>query len=458
MDLTSGLPFWSVRNGLLAVYPRLDGDLTCDVAIIGGGITGALVAYHLAEAGLGAVVMDRREIGWGSTAASTSLLQYEIDVLLTDLSDLVGLSHAQRAYLACRDAIDKLDNLAGKLSDATGFERKKSLYLATKKRDVKALRLELEHRRAIRLRVDWFDEGHIAERFPFERHAALLSHDAAQLDAYAMTHALLKDATRLGLQVFDRTNVASVEATPEGVTLVTAEGCVVRARHVVFATGYETHEFLEQQVACLVSTYALVSEPLPSFTGWGEDCCLIWEHAQPYLYMRTTADGRVMIGGEDEGFKNPTRRDRLLPHKTVRLAKRFREFFPALEMEVAFAWAGTFGETRDGLAYIGEHPQWPSAYFALGYGGNGITYSVLAAEIIRDAILGCPNAYSDLFRFDRQARCVFSPNPAGSRTPSIMAVNVLRMKPSTRSGLLESAYTMRGETRTAAKPACRISG
>ena len=108
-----------------------------------------------------------------------------------------------------------------------------------------------------------------------------------------------------------------------------------------------------------------------------------------------------MMGGEDEEFRDPAKRDRLLPRKTERLSKRFRELFPALDMQVAFAWAGTFGETKDGLAYIGEHPDWPSSYFALGYGGNGITYSVLAAEIIRDALLDRRNADAELFRFDR---------------------------------------------------------
>ena len=401
MDLTSGYPFWPVRDGLLHTYPRLDHDATCDVAIIGGGITGALVAHHLVAEGLDALVLDRREIGWGSTAASTSLLQYEIDVPLADLSKLRGARDAERAYLACRDAIDKLERLASLLPDHTGFQRKKSLYLATRKRDRKALRTELDLRRAIGLRVDWLDEADIAERFAFRRPAALLSHDAAQVDAFALTHALLHDASGRGLRVFDRTNVAAVDAATGGVTLRTADGCSVRARRLVFASGYETHDFLKQKVARLISTYALASEPVASFEGWGEDRCVIWEHAHPYLYLRTTDDGRVIVGGEDEDFRDPARRDRLLPKKTARLAERFRELFPDIAFEVAFSWAGTFGETEDGLAYIGEHPDWPSAYFALGYGGNGITYSLLAAEIIRDAMLGRPNDDADLFRFDR---------------------------------------------------------
>ena len=61
----------------------------------------------------------------------------------------------------------------------------------------------------------------------------------------------------------------------------------------------------------------------------------------------------------------------------------------------------TFGETKDGLAFIGQIRQMPRCYFALGFGGNGITYSVIAAEIIRDALLQRPNADARLFRFDR---------------------------------------------------------
>jgi glycine/D-amino acid oxidase-like deaminating enzyme len=86
--------------------------------------------------------------------------------------------------------------------------------------------------------------------------------------------------------------------------------------------------------------------------GWGEDRCLIWEHSRPYLYLRTTAEDRVMFGGEDEDFRDPIRRDRLIGKKAERLTERFRELFPDIAMEVAFASTGTFGETEDGLAYV----------------------------------------------------------------------------------------------------------
>ena len=192
-----------------------------------------------------------------------------------------------------------------------------------------------------------------------------------------------------------------METTNIGMTLRTDGGCTVRARSVIFASGYEAHSLLKKKVAKLISTFALVSEPVASFTGWGEDQCVIWEHAKPYLYLRTTADGRVLIGGEDDPFRNPKRRDSLIDRKTKKLVGKFGELFPGIAVQVAYAWAGTFGESRDSLAYIGQHPEWPHAYFALGYGGNGITFSLLAAEIIRDAVTGRTNENADLFRFGR---------------------------------------------------------
>ena len=73
MNLTSSHPFWSVRNGLPANYPSLRRDVSCDAVVIGGGITGAL-AVHLVEAGVEALLIDKRDIGTGGTSASTALL------------------------------------------------------------------------------------------------------------------------------------------------------------------------------------------------------------------------------------------------------------------------------------------------------------------------------------------------------------------------------------------------
>jgi glycine/D-amino acid oxidase-like deaminating enzyme len=400
MDLMSGYPFWPIKNGLIASYPTLKQDLACDVAVIGGGITGALIAYYLTETGCDTVLVDRRDIGGGSTSASTALLQYEVDTPLFRLIDLVGREHAVRSYLLCLEAIGKLGRLIENLDDDCGFEHKHSLYLASRRRHVGDLRKEYAARRACGIRLDLLDQADIAARYSFRYPAALLSYDAAQVDAYRLTHALLRAAARRGLRIYDRTLVTDCAHTAAGVQLTTERGCRIAARKVAVAAGFEAQQYLRRKVATFKSTYALISEPLEHFAGW-PDQCLIWESARPYVYLRTTSDGRAIIGGEDDLFDSEARRERRLERKRDKLVKRFRAMFPEIDLDVAYYWAGTFGETADGLAYIGETSEFPNGYFALGYGGNGITYSLIAAEIIRDIYTGRPNRDAAIFRFDR---------------------------------------------------------
>ena len=400
MNLTSTHPFWSVNNGLPANYPSLQRDVSCDAVVIGGGITGALVAVHLVEAGVKTLLIDKRDIGTGSTSASTALLQYEIDVPLRELIQKVGPAAATRSYQLCRESIGKLERLAARLKIDCGFERKPSLFLARHQREIPELREEFQLRRKMGLELEFYDAAAIQKRFPFSRPAALFSQDGGQVDPHRLTHGLLAAGKRAGLEVCDRTEMKRLEQIRRGVRISTHNGYKITARRAVIAAGFESKALLKGEAGTLKSTYALISEPLPRISEWHKQC-LIWDSGSPYLYLRTTTEGRVIVGGEDEDFVNAKRRDALISQKTRTLVKKFGRLFPDVSLEVAFAWAGTFGETKDGLAYIGVHPKFPHTYFALGYGGNGITFSLIAAEIIRDGFLGRKNRDASIFRFGR---------------------------------------------------------
>ena len=400
MELTSDYPFWSIRNGLPANYPSLDRDLQCDVVVIGGGITGALVAFHLAEAGVQTVLLDKRDIGTGSTSASTGLLQYEVDVPLRMLAKRIGFKAAARSYQLCDEAIDKLCRLAGKLKIECGFERRPSLFLASEAEQIAGLREELRLRRSIGLDLDFWSEADIERHFPFSRPAALFSQHAAQVDPHQLTHGLLAAAARRGLQLFDRTRATRFQPNRTGITVTTEEGFMVKARRAVMAAGFESMTYVRGEGGTLKSTYALISEPAGQIKGWFRRS-LIWESSLPYLYLRTTSDQRIIVGGEDVDLVRAPARDALICRKAAILRRKFHALFPDIKLEMAYAWAGTFGETKDGLAYIGENRGMPHAYFALGYGGNGITYSIIAAEIIRDSFLGRSNPDARIFRFGR---------------------------------------------------------
>ncbi len=147
------------------------------------------------------------------------------------------------------------------------------------------------------------------------------------------------------------------------------------------------------------STYALITEPM-DLSFWPRGA-LIWETGDPYLYARTTSDRRIIMGGEDDNILEGYRRDRQLAQKTQTLLRKFNAVMPGHSLEPAFSWAGSFGTTRDGLPYIGLFPGMRRRYFALGFGGNGITFSAMAATILADLFEGKSNADARIFCFER---------------------------------------------------------
>jgi len=400
MNLTTGYPYSLINSGLPAHYPKLEQSIKTDVLIIGAGISGALSAYHLINAGIQCVLVDARTVGLGSTCASTSLLQYELDKPLCELAKQIGYVEAARAYTMCAEAIDSLESISQKLKFKS-FEKQQSLFFAAYKKDKKLIEEEFSIRKKAGFQVQFLNEEQIQQQFGFSSPAAILSSKAAAMDAYLFTHALLAAGIKKGLAVFDRTNISKIAYKKRGVTLTAGNGHLINAKKIVNAAGYEITEFIEKKIITLHSTYALASEHIQSPMPVWRDKTMLWNTADPYLYMRLTKDNRIIIGGRDEDYYNPARRDRLIKKKTALLKKDFLKLFPAIDFVPEFSWTGTFGSTQDALPYIGTYSKTPHTYYALGFGGNGITFSLIAAKIITDMIKGKKNKDAELYAFNR---------------------------------------------------------
>src|SRR5688572_19649223 len=400
MDLRSSYPYSFMVKGIIRSYPSLMNNLTTEVAIIGAGITGALVAYYLNKNGIKVSIFDRRHTGMGSTAASTGLLQYEIDTPLFKLKEKITEENAVKSYMLCRQAIYDLKKLCTQLKTDTGFKIRPSFQFASFKKDKEQLFKEYHLRKKAGIQLQWLDETEIMSRFGFNKPAGILSPDGGEVDAYSLTHALLKPLGKKHLGVYDNTEIVAIHQHKRGVELIAENGKKIKAKKLVIACGYESQKYLPYKVENLKSTYCIASEPLSCKDFWYKNC-LIWETASPYLYLRSTSDNRIIIGGKDDQFTNAGKRDAAITVKAKRLEKSFLKLFPHILFKTDFKWAGIFAETKDGLPYIGSIRQYPHTYFALGYGGNGIVFGFLSAQIIRDMIMGKSNSNSALFGFDR---------------------------------------------------------
>jgi glycine/D-amino acid oxidase-like deaminating enzyme len=402
MRLHTGRPFWPIKDGLPGVYPGLDTSVTCEFVVLGAGITGAILAHRLASAGRDVIVLDRREAASGSTAATTALIQSELDIPAPQLARKFGDALALEIQEATRRCVSDFVALGKRIGEYA--PSRPTLKLASSKRDMRGLHADYTYRKQHGFDVQWLLADDLAGEYGMTRPGAIRSADSAECDPYAFTHKLLAKAVACGARVYDRVPVREVLLGSDwggDVIITTEQGHVVRARSVIAATGYESTQWLGKRPASLRNTYAFVSEPIPrSETTWPQHA-LVWETARPYLYLRTTPDGRVLVGGEDDRFRTPVARDRRIDKKVDKLVAKVTELMPHLELEPAYSWAGTFGETSDALPRIGPVNGKPNLFVAACYGGNGITFSMLAAEMLESRMRGEAHPLADCMRCDR---------------------------------------------------------
>jgi glycine/D-amino acid oxidase-like deaminating enzyme len=414
-SIRSSQPYFLLRNGIGDAGETLADDVTCDVAIIGAGVTGALVADALVDTGLRIVMLERLGPSQGSTAATTALLQYEIDTHLTDLVQMLGAERAARAYRACQASFRLLERRYPELLGLADYERRESLYLAADEDAVPGLRAELGARQGIGIACTWVEQAELERRFGARRPGAILSSIGAQMDPVRFTSALLAGCRRHGVRIFERAAVERIDEVAERLLLQTRSGRTVSAAHVVVCAGYESLQLAPPGIADVDNTFALVTEPAAD-RAHVDRLPLVWESARPYLYVRGTRDGRVIAGGADVPFKDPMARELLLSRQLRRVRQAYEATFGEPLPPIAYGWAGSFARTPDGLPFIGAVPGAnPRLQFALCFGGNGITYAAHAGDMIRAGLEGRPHALDEVFGFGRLGGAQAWAAPAAQR-------------------------------------------
>ena len=399
MKLRSPEAFWLLKNGILNSYPSLQENISCDIAVIGAGITGALISHALHKAGYDTVVIDKRDVANGSTAATTSLLQYEIDTMMVDLAKMIGEEGAVACYRAGVQSIHTLKKLVKKERIDGGFERKQSLQVAHAKEEIPQLLKEYWFRKKHGFDVTWLSSEEIKERFKMDSHPGILSKEGASIDAFLLAHELFHKNNGQGLRIYDHTAIREI-TYGDRVAIETEQGHRVECKRVVFCTGYEALSMFREKYAKIKSTFVTVSEQNINLYNDLKDV-VIWDTANPYIYLRTTDDKRLLVGGEDIGYKYDGISDKLKNKKAERLIDKARKLFPSLHFTKDYNWAGPFGVTKDGLPYMGTHHRYKNALFILGFGGNGITYSVQGMKLVLKLLAEEEDPLLHYYRFDR---------------------------------------------------------
>jgi glycine/D-amino acid oxidase-like deaminating enzyme len=356
-----------------------------DVVIIGGGITGAISAYLFSNAGISVALLESRVVAHGSTAASTALMMQEPDRDFRDLSRRFGRSATREIWLALRRATRELERTIRSLRIACDLHTRDSVYYTINPKKVPTLRKEFEARKRARLPGRWLSSTALYRLTGITAVAAIATPGNAEANPIRACHGFLAAAISRGARVFEGSPAHRIQSSSNGVVVHTPGGSI-GAKAAVIATGYSRrgHEPYVGRFK-MTDTYVIATRRLPvqirrAIPG---SRAMGWDTDRPYHYFRWTADGRLMVGGVDTVHRTVKGSGKRISHARVLLTSHLGKLYPSLANEApVYAWEGLFAETPDGLPYIGTHSRYPNHLFALGYGGNGITASFLAASLL----------------------------------------------------------------------------
>lgn len=399
LDLRTGRPVWFAYRAPTVPVEKMTRDAKADVLIVGMGISGAMMAEALTAHGRSVICIDRRGPLKGSTPATTALVQFEIDQPLTTLSSMIGKAVAQQAWRRSRIAVTNLRGRIEELGIHCDLTGRQSLYLAGTTLGPSGLHAEAEARREAGIAANYLTAAVLKDRFGIARDGAILSHDNLALDPRKLTVGLFIKVLHRKAKFYAPVEATTFDDTSDQVIVGTENGPTITAKHVVLTTGYELTDIVPRLAHQVISTWAIATRPQPR-NVW-PSAAFIWEASDPYLYMRATVDGRVICGGEDEEFTDEDKRDKLLAQKTTQISKKLGKLIPGLDASPDFAWTGSFGTTTTGLPYIGAVPRHPRIFAVMGYGGNGITFSQIASEIVSAALVGLNDTDAASFAFNR---------------------------------------------------------
>ena len=400
MNIHSGTLYWPTTTARYTPEPVPQMLDYYDVVIVGAGMSGSLAALALIEAGLTVAVLDKREMGSGSTSANTGLLQYSNDIMLHELIDQIGEKEAVQFYKLCYKAIDDIEEIIIRLGIEADFKRRPSVCFASDENDVEKIIAEYTTLQKHGLPCDYFGPNEMADKLPFTKPGALLTYNDAEINPLKFVHGLLHNLAKKGTHLFPFVEVKDVYETNKRLEIRTSNQTFY-ANKILFTTGYETVPVGKRIGADINRSYVMVSKPINEWKDWYKQA-LIWETKRPYLYIRSTADNRMIIGGLDDDKPEAPCSDEIIQERAMNLLQEAKKLFPSYDMEMEYAYAASFGESIDNLPFIGEHPTKNNHYYLLGYGGNGTVYSMLGAEILKDLITGKHNENAEIVQLERK--------------------------------------------------------
>ncbi len=410
--INGGVSFWWQQLGAPAPRAALEGDIDCDVCIVGGGLTGLWTAYALAEADptLDIVVIDAEFAGFGASGRNGGWLSAGLSGSKEKYAETHGRDGVVALVRAMEQAVDDVIEVCRAEGIDADIVKNGVLHIARSQAQLVRMREGLmsdarwgigaEHHRELTT-----DE--VGQRLQVERLlGGMFSPHGARVHPAKLVAGVAGAVERRGVRIFERTRATRIE--PGAVT--TDHGQVRAPRILRCLEGYSANVPGQRRTLLPMNSAMIVTEPLPDAVwdriGWS-GAELLGDNANAYCYAQRTADGRIALGGRGIPYRYGSRTDRdgrTQDWTVASLTGILHDLFPdTRRATIEHAWCGVLGVPRDWCASVSFDAS-TGLGWAGGYVGSGLTTTHLAGRTLADLTIGRESALTTLPWVNRPVR------------------------------------------------------
>ena len=354
--------------------PPLDGDVEADLAIIGGGFTGLSAALHAAEQGLRTVLLEAREIGFGSSGRNEGQIVPAMKQEPAHAERSFGRERGQRLMEAAGAGPDVVFGLIQRFSIDCAAARCGIITAAHSPASLERMRQRTEFWQARGAPVEFLDRARAAAMIGGVGYlGGSLDHRGGVLNPLGYARGLARAAQSLGARIHGQSAATSIAPASGGWRVACATGSVT-ARSVLICTNAYTSDLWPAlgRTIVPVRAYQLVTAPLGenvrrTILPGGQ---ALSDTKRVMIGMRRYADGRLQLGGGGV----TTGPDR--PPPFAQVEKALRRLFPQIgELRWEASWSGWMAMTPD--RYPRLHELAPGLLAGFGYNGRGVSMGTL---------------------------------------------------------------------------------
>lgn len=365
-----------------------------DFLVVGAGLAGSAAAYfakHLHKRDV--VVTDARDIGLGASGRNAGFMISGLGTYYHRAIEQYGRQAAREVWAISARSFAHWRAFIESSPFEVPLDNCGSLLLAESPEEAAELELAARALDADKIDIAYYSRDPLGRGY----HAAIEQPLDAGVQPYLLTKSVMAQS---GAELIKGNELYRLEPLPGAVRVHTCK-VVFTARYVMLCTNaysplidpYFIGKVLPTRAQCLV-TEPVGHVPLP-YCGYSD---------YGYMYYRSTFDGRFLLGGGRQHFRDEERdtaEDRLNPNVQAYLDKYLAKYFPDVKAPVAQRWSGIMGFSLDGLPLVGTLPDNPRVGFAVGFTGHGLALAAATAERAVDRLLhGTPAGAVDVARFN----------------------------------------------------------